>query len=48
MLPRRNIKHAFYQPAEKEMITLVHLHLIHPIMVSRLTSLALFELFSYI
>jgi nucleosome binding factor SPN SPT16 subunit len=29
----RNVKHAFYQPAEKEMITLVHLHLLHPIMV---------------
>jgi nucleosome binding factor SPN SPT16 subunit len=30
----RNIKHAFYQPSEKEMITLVHFHLHHSIMVS--------------
>lgn len=29
----RNIKHAFYQPAENEMITLVHFHLLNPIMV---------------
>ncbi|KAK6161820.1 hypothetical protein DH2020_005201 [Rehmannia glutinosa] len=28
-----NIKHAFFQPAEKEMITLVHFHLHHHIMV---------------
>ncbi|MQM10974.1 hypothetical protein Taro_043879 [Colocasia esculenta] len=28
-----NIKHAFFQPAEKEMITLVHLHLHNHIMV---------------
>jgi hypothetical protein len=33
--PNRNIKHAFYQPAENEMITLVHFHLTHPIMVRR-------------
>ena len=31
----RNIKHAFYQPAENEMICLVHFHLINPIMVSK-------------
>ena len=31
----RNVKHAFYQPAENEMITLVHFHLIHPIMVGK-------------
>lgn len=29
----RNIKHAFFQPAENEMITLLHLHLHNPIMV---------------
>ena len=29
----RNIKHAFFQPAEKEMITLVHFHLHNFIMV---------------
>lgn len=29
----RNIKHSFFQPAEKEMITLVHFHLHNPIMV---------------
>lgn len=30
----RNIKHAFFQPAEKDgMITLLHLHLLNPIMV---------------
>eukprot|EP01018_Ginkgo_biloba_P035545 Gb_23782 [translate_table: standard] len=29
----RNIKHAFFQPAEKEMITLIHLHLHNHIMV---------------
>ncbi|KAG9151828.1 hypothetical protein Leryth_002106 [Lithospermum erythrorhizon] len=29
----RNIKHAFFQPAEKEMITLVHFHLHNHIMV---------------
>ncbi|GAA0138221.1 chromatin/chromatin-binding, or -regulatory protein [Lithospermum erythrorhizon] len=28
-----NIKHAFFQPAEKEMITLLHFHLHHHIMV---------------
>jgi nucleosome binding factor SPN SPT16 subunit len=31
----RNIKHAFFQPAEKEMISLVHFHLINPIMVGK-------------
>ena len=31
----RNIKHAFYQPAENEMIALVHFHLINPIMVGK-------------
>lgn len=31
----RNIKHAFYQPAENEMITLVHFHLLDPIMVGK-------------
>ena len=31
----RNIKHAFFQPAEAEMITLVHFHLVHPIMVGK-------------
>ncbi|KAL3130646.1 hypothetical protein ABBQ38_008037 [Trebouxia sp. C0009 RCD-2024] len=31
----RNIKHAFYQPAENEMICLVHFHLINPIMVHK-------------
>ncbi len=31
----RNVKHAFYQPAENEMITLVHFHLINPIMVGK-------------
>lgn len=31
----RNIKHAFYQPAENEMITLVHFHLTNPIMVGK-------------
>ncbi|KAL6771432.1 hypothetical protein ACKKBG_A26355 [Auxenochlorella protothecoides x Auxenochlorella symbiontica] len=31
----RNIKHAFFQPAQNEMITLVHFHLIHPIMVGK-------------
>ena len=29
----RNIKHAFLQPAEGEMIALVHFHLHHPIMI---------------
>jgi hypothetical protein len=33
--PCRNIKHAFFQPAENEMITLVHFHLIDPIMVGK-------------
>ena len=31
----RNIKHAFFQPAENEMITLVHFHLHDPIMVGK-------------
>lgn len=31
--PCRNIKHAFFQPADNEMITLVHFHLTNPIMV---------------
>lgn len=31
----RNVKHAFYQPAENEMITLVHFHLHNPIMVGK-------------
>eukprot|EP00271_Cylindrocystis_brebissonii_P005149 TRINITY_DN17096_c0_g1_i1.p1 TRINITY_DN17096_c0_g1~~TRINITY_DN17096_c0_g1_i1.p1 ORF type:complete len:1151 (-),score=279.83 TRINITY_DN17096_c0_g1_i1:406-3858(-) len=31
----RNIKHAFFQPAENEMITLIHLHLHNPIMVAQ-------------
>ena len=31
----RNIKHAFFQPAEKEMITLVHFHLHNAIMVGK-------------
>ena len=31
----RNIKHAFYQPAEGEMVTLVHFHLINSIMVGK-------------
>eukprot|EP00898_Chlorokybus_atmophyticus_P001471 jgi/Chlat1/2324/Chrsp17S02801 len=30
-----NIKHAFFQPAENEMITLLHFHLKHPIMVGK-------------
>jgi nucleosome binding factor SPN SPT16 subunit len=30
-----NIKHAFFQPSEKELITLVHFHLIEPIMVGK-------------
>jgi nucleosome binding factor SPN SPT16 subunit len=29
----RNIKHALFQPAENEMITILHCHLHHPIMV---------------
>eukprot|EP00897_Mesotaenium_endlicherianum_P010392 jgi/Mesen1/9381/ME000610S08682 len=29
----RNIKHAFFQPAENEMVTLLHFHLHNPIMV---------------
>jgi nucleosome binding factor SPN SPT16 subunit len=31
----RNIKHAFFQPAEKEMMTLLHFHLHNPIMVGK-------------
>ena len=31
----RNIRHAFFQPAEKEMITLVHFHLRDAIMVGK-------------
>jgi len=31
----RNIKHAFFQPAENDMITLVHFHLIDPIMIGK-------------
>ena len=31
----RNIKHAFFQPADNDMITLVHFHLINPIMVGK-------------
>ena len=31
----RNIKHAFFQPAENDMITLVHFHLINPIMIGK-------------
>lgn len=31
----RNIKHAFFQPAENEMMTLVHFHLHNPIMVGK-------------
>ena len=30
-----NIRHAFFQPAEKEMITLLHFHLKNPIMVGK-------------
>ena len=30
-----NIKHAFFQPADNEMISLVHFHLINPIMVGK-------------
>ena len=31
----RNIKHAFFQPAENDMITLVHFHLLNPIMIGK-------------
>ncbi|KAI3435579.1 hypothetical protein D9Q98_001644 [Chlorella vulgaris] len=31
----RNIKHAFFQPADNEMIALVHFHLHNPIMVAK-------------
>lgn len=31
----RNIKHAFFQPAENDMITLIHFRLIHPIMIGK-------------
>lgn len=30
-----NIKHAFFQPADNEMIALVHFHLVNPIMVGK-------------
>lgn len=33
--PRSNIKHAFFQPADSEMIALVHFHLVNPIMVGK-------------
>jgi len=29
----RNIRYAFFQPAENDMITLLHFHLHHPIMI---------------
>lgn len=29
----RNVKHALFQPAENEMITILHMHLHNPIMV---------------
>ncbi len=29
----RNIRHAFFQPAENEMVTILHFHLINPIML---------------
>lgn len=32
---RRNVKHAFFQPADNEMIALVHFHLVNPIMVGK-------------
>lgn len=32
---RSNIKHAFFQPADNEMIALVHFHLVNPIMVGK-------------
>lgn len=31
----RNIKHAFFQPAENDMITLIHFRLINPIMIGK-------------
>lgn len=31
----RNIKHAFFQPAENDMMTLVHFHLNNPIMIGK-------------
>ena len=33
--PCRNIKHAFFQPAENEMICLLHFNLRNPIMVGK-------------
>ena len=33
--PCRNIKHAFFQPAENEMICLLHFNLKNPIMVGK-------------
>lgn len=35
LVRHRNIRHAFFQPAEKEMITLVHFHLRDAIMVGK-------------
>ena len=35
MFVGRNVKHAFFQPAEKEMITLLHFHLRDAIMVGK-------------
>lgn len=29
----RNIRYAFFQPAENDMITILHFHLINPIMI---------------
>ena len=34
-LARRNIKHAFFQPADNEMITVVHFNLRDSIMVGK-------------
>ncbi|KAH3767794.1 FACT complex subunit SPT16 [Pelomyxa schiedti] len=31
----KNIKHAFFQPAEKDLIVLIHFHLHHPIMIGQ-------------
>ena len=31
----RNVRFAFFQPAENEMITLLHFHLLNPIMVGK-------------
>ncbi len=35
----RNIKHAFFQPAENDMMTLIHFRLINPIMIGKKKSL---------